>query len=127
MLLKIYLQIVNVLKRNKSICAKVFYKVSPSVLVSGYQFARFSGVSHVPWLLNNLLLQLKNQIGQKSKAVFTLESRINEIVDRIYHDFSASVGVANIREYEENQLRAAQEMAERRMSLSSQISKLKNQ
>ena len=37
------------------------------------------------------------------------------------------LGVANIREYEENQLKAAQDMAEERLSLSSQLSKLKYQ
>ena len=72
-------------------------------------------------------VQLQDAIATKSRQVAGLESQINEIVDRIYHDFSASVGVANIREYEENQLRAAQEIADRRMALSSQISKLRNQ
>jgi len=72
-------------------------------------------------------LQLQKAISTKSREVAELESHINNIIDRIYRDFSASVGVANIREYEENQLRAAQEYAERKMSLSSQISKLRNQ
>ncbi|KAG0580223.1 hypothetical protein M758_4G158500 [Ceratodon purpureus] len=73
------------------------------------------------------ILQLQGAIATKSREVAELESQINEIVDRIYKDFSASVGVANIREYEENQLRAAQEIAERRMALNTQISKVKNQ
>ena len=72
-------------------------------------------------------VQLQGAIATKSREVAELESQINEIVDRIYKDFSASVGVANIREYEENQLRAAQEIAERRMALNTQISKVKNQ
>ena len=63
----------------------------------------------------------------RKKAIQKLESRINEIVDKIYKSFSESVGVSNIREYEENELRGAQELAERRLSLSSQVSKLKNQ
>lgn len=69
----------------------------------------------------------RENIMTRNKAIMKLESRINEIVDRIYKEFSKSVGVANIREYEENELRAAQDLAERRLSLSSQISKLKNQ
>lgn len=72
-------------------------------------------------------VQTRENIMTRNKAIMKLESRINEIVDRIYKDFSKSVGVANIREYEENQLRAAQDLAERRLSLSSQISKLNNQ
>lgn len=73
------------------------------------------------------IIQLQNAIANKSREVAELENHINNIIDRIYKDFSASVGVANIREYEENQLRAAQETAERKMSLTSQISKLRNQ
>ncbi|KAI5069842.1 hypothetical protein GOP47_0016143 [Adiantum capillus-veneris] len=71
--------------------------------------------------------KIRENIMARNKAIMKLENRINEIVDRIYKDFSKSVGVTNIREYEENQLRVAQELAERRLSLSSQISKLKNQ
>lgn len=56
-----------------------------------------------------------------------LGKRINEIVDRLFKSFSQSVGVANIREYEENQLKAAQNMAEERLSLSNQLAKLKYQ
>lgn len=56
-----------------------------------------------------------------------LEKRINEIVDRIYRDFSESVGVNNIREYEENQLKVAQELQERKLSLQNHMSKLKYQ
>ncbi|KAJ7566198.1 hypothetical protein O6H91_02G092200 [Diphasiastrum complanatum] len=73
------------------------------------------------------LEKLRDVIINRGKAIAKLESRINEIIDRIYKEFSESVGVANIREYEENQLRVAQELAERRLNLSSQMSKLKNQ
>ena len=56
-----------------------------------------------------------------------MEKIINEIVDGIYKDFSQSVGVANIREYEEKQLKEAQEVAEERLNLSNQLAKLKYQ
>ena len=71
--------------------------------------------------------QLKSLIVKRTEDIQKLEKRINEIVDRIYKDFSRSVGVKNIREYEENQLKAAQEMYERKLSLSNQMSKLKYQ
>ncbi|KAH9288971.1 hypothetical protein KI387_033088, partial [Taxus chinensis] len=73
------------------------------------------------------LEKLKELISSRSKNILKIENRINEIVDRIYKDFSESVGVANIREYEENQLRAAQEISERQLKLSSQMAKLKYQ
>lgn len=48
-------------------------------------------------------------------------------MDKVYRDFSISVGVKNIREYEERQLKDAQELQERKLSLSNQMSKLKYQ
>lgn len=73
------------------------------------------------------LKKLKDSIDKRSAEIRKLEKRINEIVDRIYKDFSEYVGVNNIREYEENQLKAAQEMAEERVSVSDQLAKLKYQ
>lgn len=73
------------------------------------------------------LLKFQAAIDKRSTEIKKLEKRINEIVDRIYRDFSISVGVGNIREYEENQLKFAQEHAEERLSLNSQLSKLKYQ
>ncbi|KAG1361517.1 putative Structural maintenance of chromosomes protein 1 [Cocos nucifera] len=69
----------------------------------------------------------KSLVAKRTEDSRKLEKRINEIVDRIYKDFSESIGVKNIREYEENQLKAAQEMHERKLSLSNQMSKLKYQ
>ncbi|TYH64313.1 hypothetical protein ES332_D07G258300v1 [Gossypium tomentosum] len=71
--------------------------------------------------------KLKDVSDKRSKDIMKLEKRINEIVDRLFKSFSQSVGVANIREYEENQLKAAQNMAEERLSLSNQLAKLKYQ
>ncbi|GLJ44239.1 hypothetical protein SUGI_0924170 [Cryptomeria japonica] len=73
------------------------------------------------------LEKLKELISSRSKNILKIENRINEIVDRIYKDFSQSVGVANIREYEETQLREAQEISERQLQLRSQMAKLKYQ
>lgn len=72
-------------------------------------------------------LQLKDKIDRRTTDINKLERRINEITDRLYRDFSESVGVANIREYEENQLKAAENVAEERLNLSNQLAKLKYQ
>ncbi|KAL4379837.1 hypothetical protein GQ457_02G003900 [Hibiscus cannabinus] len=71
--------------------------------------------------------KLKDLTDKRNKDITKLEKRINEIVDRLFKSFSQSVGVANIREYEENQLKAAKNMAEERLSLSNQLAKLKYQ
>uniref|UniRef100_A0A2P2LWW5 Structural maintenance of chromosomes protein n=6 Tax=Rhizophora mucronata TaxID=61149 RepID=A0A2P2LWW5_RHIMU len=73
------------------------------------------------------LRKLKLAVDKRAADIRKVENRINDIVDRIYRDFSNAVGVANIREYEENHLKASQHMAEERLNLSNQLSKLKYQ
>ncbi|XP_073063509.1 structural maintenance of chromosomes protein 1-like [Primulina eburnea] len=71
--------------------------------------------------------KLENTINTRTSKITSLEKRINDIVDRIYKIFSESVGVKNIREYEENHLKAIDEMAAETLSLHNQQSKLKYQ
>ncbi|XAR61094.1 hypothetical protein NMG60_11034705 [Bertholletia excelsa] len=73
------------------------------------------------------LHKLKSVTTERTSKISSLEKRINEIVDRTYKKFSESVGVKNIREYEENQLKAADQVAEERLKLRNQQSKLKYQ
>ncbi|PHT46563.1 Structural maintenance of chromosomes protein 1 [Capsicum baccatum] len=73
------------------------------------------------------LEQLNRKIDARAQEISSREKRINDIVDRIYKKFSESVGVRNIREYEENQLKAVQELSEERLNLHNQQSKLKSQ
>lgn len=77
--------------------------------------------------INVELSKSRAEVDKRNTEIRKLEKRINEIVDRIYRDFSQSVGVANIREYEEKQLKEAQEVAEERLNLSNQLAKLKYQ
>lgn len=70
---------------------------------------------------------MNRKIDARAIEILSREKRINDIVDRIYKKFSESVGVRNIREYEENQLKAVQEMSEERLNLHNQQSKLKSQ
>ncbi|KAF3577300.1 hypothetical protein DY000_02032702 [Brassica cretica] len=72
-------------------------------------------------------IKSRAEVDKRNTKIRKLEKIINEIVDGIYKDFSQSVGVANIREYEEKQLKEAQEVAEERLNLSNQLAKLKYQ
>ncbi|KAL1329835.1 structural maintenance of chromosomes protein 1 [Arachis ipaensis] len=73
------------------------------------------------------LQKLRDAVDKRKSEISELEKGINEKTDEAYKKFSKSVGVANIREYEENRLKDAQSVAEERLELSSQISKLKYQ
>ncbi|KAF2568912.1 hypothetical protein F2Q68_00026371 [Brassica cretica] len=71
--------------------------------------------------INLELSKSRAEVDKRNTKIRKLEKIINEIVDGIYKDFSQSVGVANIREYEEKQLKEAQEVAEERLNLSNQL------
>lgn len=73
------------------------------------------------------LRKLENVIASRTSKILSLEKRINDIVDIIYKKFSESVGVKNIREYEENHLKAIEQIAADRFNLHNQQSKLKYQ
>ncbi|KAM0944955.1 putative structural maintenance of chromosomes protein [Dioscorea sansibarensis] len=77
--------------------------------------------------LNPELEKLKKLIEKGAQDIQDRERRINDKVDQIYKDFSVSVGVENIREYEEQQLKIAQETSEERLKLTNQMSKCKYQ
>ncbi|KAK6120032.1 hypothetical protein DH2020_046162 [Rehmannia glutinosa] len=73
------------------------------------------------------LQKLEKVITSRASKIVKIEGRINEIVDLIYKKFSESVGVKNIREYEENHLKAIEQIAAERFNLHNQQSKLKYQ
>ncbi|CAN6982441.1 unnamed protein product [Brassica oleracea var. botrytis] len=77
--------------------------------------------------INVELSKSRAEVDKRNTEIRKLEKSINEIVDHIYTGFSKSVGLTNIREYEEKQLKEAQEVAEERLNLSNQLAKLKYQ
>eukprot|EP00245_Coleochaete_scutata_P002170 TRINITY_DN1284_c0_g1_i1.p1 TRINITY_DN1284_c0_g1~~TRINITY_DN1284_c0_g1_i1.p1 ORF type:complete len:1228 (-),score=375.50 TRINITY_DN1284_c0_g1_i1:655-4338(-) len=71
--------------------------------------------------------KLRESMATRGERIHMLQNRINEITDRIYSDFSKSVGVASIREYEENQLKEHEQMTKKKLQLSKQVATLRNQ
>lgn len=77
--------------------------------------------------LADKLAPLEATVAERATAMETLKTSIHVVEDELFADFTASVGVANIREYEERRLRSAQEKADARLALSNTISRLTNQ
>jgi structural maintenance of chromosome 1 len=73
------------------------------------------------------LNKLRDAVESRNTKIRKLEKSINEITYGMYKDFSKSVGVANICDYEENRLKTAQNVAEEKLNLNSQLSKVKYQ
>ena len=63
---------------------------------------------------------MEAEISSKQRVVFSAE-------DKIFAAFCAKIGVENIRDYEDNQLKRAKETSEKQLELSSRLSKLTNE
>ena len=59
--------------------------------------------------------------------IATLSATVNEAEDEVFAEFCGKIGVENIREYEEQQLKVAQEESQARLRFDTQIARLTNQ
>lgn len=71
--------------------------------------------------------QAQNAFDQLHTQISQLYDIINVEEDKIYKDFCRKIKVTNIREYEERQLKVAQEGSEARLRFDKQIARLTNQ
>lgn len=65
-----------------------------------------------------------NALLQKIEELSTV---VDDADDRVFGDFCRRIGVANIREYEQRQLKLAQEESEARLRYDTQIARLTHQ
>ena len=56
-----------------------------------------------------------------------LSTAVNAAEDGVFAAFCRKIGVSNIREYEERQLKVAQEESQARLRFETQIARLQNQ
>ncbi|CAH3172553.1 unnamed protein product [Porites evermanni] len=71
--------------------------------------------------------ELRKSMEERSIAITNTEKRMNRVEDQVFREFCDQIGVENIRQYEERQLRSQQERAQRRLEFSNQESRLMNQ
>ena len=78
-------------------------------------------------LLQPRLEAIEEQITQRSELIKAKKLQSNHVEDEIFSEFCASIGVSNIRQYEERELRAQQERAKKRLEFENHKSRLTNQ
>lgn len=95
---------------------------------------RVSGLKDELKHVERSIRQNTPELNKAQKALDTLRERIeglagvvNAAEDEIFAPFCEEIGVANIREYEERQLKLAQEESEARLRFETQIARLTNQ
>jgi structural maintenance of chromosome 1 len=70
---------------------------------------------------------VQSSLQRRSSSVAKVQAKINKLEDEVFRDFCRSIGVANIRQYEEKQLKGQQERAQKRLEFANQVSRLQNQ
>jgi len=69
----------------------------------------------------------RRSIEKREKDISHVSKKLNAVQDEIFAVFCESIGVENIRQYEEKQLKAVQEKQEKRLEFTKQQSRLQNQ
>ncbi|XP_026271914.1 structural maintenance of chromosomes protein 1A [Frankliniella occidentalis] len=71
--------------------------------------------------------EIEHSMEVRDRKLDQLKEKLNSVEDDVFADFCASIGVANIRQYEERELRTQQERAKRRMEYEDQKNRILNQ
>ncbi|KAI6660210.1 Structural maintenance of chromosomes protein 1A [Oopsacas minuta] len=70
---------------------------------------------------------LGGRIEQRNKKLENIQTQIHDVEDSVFSKFCKNIGVSNIRQYEEKELRSQQERSKKKLEFSNQISRLQNQ
>ncbi|KAG7329576.1 hypothetical protein KOW79_007750 [Hemibagrus wyckioides] len=89
-----------------------------------------SEISRLQSELSNLKSQIEmqtNNLKVNDSRVSALQDELNHMEDTVFSDFCAEIGVANIREYEQDYLRQQGEIENKRLQFESQRTRLNTQ
>ncbi|XP_048478795.1 structural maintenance of chromosomes protein 1A [Plutella xylostella] len=68
--------------------------------------------------------EIERQILHRDQQIQEVKENMNTVEDVVFRAFCRDIGVANIRQYEERELRAQQERAKKRMEFDAQIDRI---
>merc|ERR1712096_501990 len=64
---------------------------------------------------------------KREKQIETTKDKMNTVEDRVFSDFCKKIGVKNIRQYEERELKSQQERAKKKLEFDNQINRVSTQ
>jgi structural maintenance of chromosome 1 len=73
------------------------------------------------------VVKARNALTKLQERIATLSATVYEAEDEVFALFCRKIGVETIREYEEQQLKVAQEESQARLRFDTQIARLSNQ
>ncbi|XP_072519346.1 structural maintenance of chromosomes protein 1B [Salminus brasiliensis] len=87
-------------------------------------------ISRLESELSNLESQIQMQavnVQVIDSEMITIQEKVNQMEDMVFLDFCAEIGVANIREYEQDYMRQQEEVEQKRLQFESQHTRLNAQ
>ncbi|VDP13090.1 unnamed protein product [Soboliphyme baturini] len=73
------------------------------------------------------MVDVENRMKEREKNIRDRQSRLNEVTDHVFTNFCSRIGVTNIRQYEEREVRFEQEKRKKLLEFDDHIGKLKNE
>ncbi|XP_012263621.1 structural maintenance of chromosomes protein 1A [Athalia rosae] len=70
---------------------------------------------------------IEKTMAERDQQIQTIKEKMNNVEDDVFASFCEQIGVANIRQYEERELRSQQERANKRMEFDNQMNRILNQ
>merc|ERR1712130_887025 len=65
--------------------------------------------------------EVENTMRKREKQIETTKEKMNTVEDRVFSEFCKKIGVKNIRQYEERELKSQQERAKKKLEFENQI------
>ena len=71
--------------------------------------------------------EIEKRIAKRDESIQSVKTKLNSIEDDCFKNFCEEIGVANIRQYEERELRTQQERQQRLVEFQNQKEQIKSQ
>merc|ERR1719210_983166 len=71
--------------------------------------------------------EIESSMKKREKVIENTKEKMNTVEDRVFSDFCKKIGVKNIRQYEERELKSRQEKAKRKLEFENQINRITTQ
>ncbi|XP_046433115.1 structural maintenance of chromosomes protein 1A [Neodiprion pinetum] len=78
-------------------------------------------------LFGPTISDIEKTMATRDQEIQAIKEKMNSVEDDVFANFCEQIGVANIRQYEERELRSQQERAKKRMEFDNQTNRILNQ
>merc|ERR1719445_837100 len=71
--------------------------------------------------------EIETVLRERESEIETIKEKMNTVEDRIFSKFCSQIGVSNIRQYEERELKSQQDREKKKMEFENQTNRISNQ